>query len=228
MRLVLIIVVIVFSFPTIGQHRSAYGVMLVDELTHYQNMVDSNPEHKMVSLKSIEGLHFDIRYATENNFTLQVIYPVAEAFARKEVANALAQANRVFQQKGYAIKIWDAYRPYDATVLFYELIKDTTFVASPYSGSRHNRGCAIDLTLIEIESGKELKMPTAYDDFSELAYPDSPLKNPIVAKNRKTLITTMQEFGFEVYPSEWWHFDFKGWEKYPIMNLSFENLKTKQ
>ncbi|MBD98625.1 MAG: D-alanyl-D-alanine dipeptidase [Verrucomicrobia bacterium] len=225
MRYIWILIFNTIAATSLGQNKSEYGLMLVDELWHYQHLVDSLPDNKMVDLKQVDGLHFDIRYATANNFTQQVIYPKAEAFARQPVANALENANRAFQKKGYSIKIWDAYRPYAATVLFYELIKDTTFVASPFSGSRHNRGCALDLTLVNNKTGKEVPMPTTYDDFTELAYPSSPLKDPILAKNRTLLIETMQEYGFEVYPTEWWHFDFKGWKDYPILNLTFDELK---
>lgn len=225
MKLIVSIALVFCAHALCAQNKSSYGVEVVDEWTYHLHLVEKNPQQALVDLARIQGLQLDIRYATKENFTGEVIYPEAAAFARLEVAKALELANQAFQEKGYAIKIWDAYRPYDATVLFYELVKDTTYVASPYSGSRHNRGCALDLTLVDLESMKEIPMPTAYDDFTEMAHPDYPMKNPIVAKNRQLLISTMQQFGFEVYPSEWWHFDFKGCENYPILNLPFEVLK---
>ena len=121
--------------------------------------------------------------------------------------------------------IFDAYRPYSATVRFYEIYNDTSYVASPWKGSRHNRGAAVDVSLIDFETGEELQMPTGYDNFSEAAHPDYGNLPENVLKNREILINEMQNHGFRVYPYEWWHFDFIGWEAYDLMDLSFEDLK---
>jgi D-alanyl-D-alanine dipeptidase len=180
---------------------------------------------QLVDLTTINGLYFDIRYATSNNFTEEQIYPYPAAFAREQVARALTRANQFFGEKGIAIKVFDAYRPYSATVKFYEIYEDTTYVASPYTGSRHNRGCAIDITLVDRETGEELPMPTEYDDFTERAHPTFEDLPHYQKSNRDLLITTMQDFGFKVYHSEWWHFDYLGWENYPIMDLTFDELK---
>ena len=106
------------------------------------------------------------------------------------------------------IKIFDAYRPYKATVKFYELYHDTTYVASPYSGSRHNRGCALDMSLVELATGKELPMPTEFDSFKKEAWPTTPVKDPVIRKNRDLIISVMEQHGFRVNASEWWHFVF--------------------
>lgn len=218
-------ILIFASMQLIAQTKSKYGVEVIEKLSAHQELVKENPKMELIDLRSLGGFYFDIRYATGNNFVGEVIYPTADAFARKEAANALQKANVIFGEKGLAIKIFDAYRPYAATVKFYELVKDTTYVASPYCGSRHNRGCAIDLTLVDIESGKALKMPTTYDDFTEKAHPNFMELEEEQLKNRALLIEVMENVGFKVYAYEWWHFDFVAWEEYPLMNLSFEELK---
>jgi len=124
-----------------------------------------------------------------------------------------------------AIKIYDAYRPYKATVKFYEFYRDTTYVASPYRGSRHNRGCAVDITLVDLKTGKELAMPTEFDSFKKEAWPSTPVKDSLVRKNRELLISVMQQHGFKVNASEWWHFDFTGWQQYEVTDIDFEELE---
>ena len=148
------------------------------------------------------------------------------AYARKPVAEALKNVQSDLQKKGLELKIHDGYRPYSATVKFYEIYGDTTFVASPYRGSRHNRGCAIDLTLIDSKTKKELKMPTSYDAFQKEAFSDYPLKDKEAVKNRNLLIISMEKRGFRVYDSEWWHFDFVGWEKFDVLDIDFEELEN--
>lgn len=219
-------ILLIVALEAEAQSKSEFGVTVIDDLTYYQEQVQENALTKMIDLETVKGLQFDIRYATTNNFTKQVIYPEAKAFARKEVAQALEKIALELEKKDLALKIYDAYRPYDATVLFYEIIKDTTYVASPYSGSRHNRGCAVDLTIVDSHSGLEIVMPTDYDDFSEKAHPDHNNVSKNERENRDFLIDIMERNGFKVYPYEWWHFDYEGWEQYPIMNLSFKELKT--
>ena len=197
-------------------------------LVGYQQAVNSNPEKELVDLESfIPGIELDIRYATTNNFTGEVIYNSARAFARKPVAAALKMAQAEFNKQGIGIKVFDAYRPYAATVKFYEVYHDTTYVASPYRGSRHNRGCAIDMTIIDLKTGKELEMPTAYDSFRKEAWPSTPVKDPAIKKNRDLIIQVMEKHGFKVNASEWWHFDFMGWQKFEVMDIAFEELDAR-
>lgn len=217
-----------FGFSIQAQQKSKYGVMLIVNQETYLEQLSEDSSHLLVDLRSIPNLKFDIRYATKNNFTGKVVYSAAEAFARAEVAQALTLVNKELNSYGLNLKVYDAYRPYAATVKFYELFKDTTYVASPYRGSRHNRGCAVDVTLIDRKSGVALKMPTAYDDFTEKAHSNFKDLPSEIIKNRDFLINIMDKYGFDVYDYEWWHFDFRGWEKYPIMNLSFHTLKQIQ
>lgn len=201
-----------------------YGLTPTD-FKQYQEQVKKNPEMELVDLETIiPGVVLDIRYATNNNFTGEVIYNLPKAYARKPVAEALALVQSDLKEQGLELKIYDGYRPYSATVKFYEVYGDTTFVASPYQGSRHNRGCAIDLTLIDSQTKLELNMPTPYDSFQEEAFPDYPLQDQEAVKNRAMLISAMEKRGFRVYDSEWWHFDFIGWEKFDVMDIDFEEL----
>ena len=189
--------------------------------------ISSNPDNRLVDLeKEINGIVLDIRYATSNNFTHLTIYPAPKAFLRKPVAEALLKVQQALKGNGIGLKIYDAYRPYTVTVKFFEVYPDTTFVASPKTGSRHNRGCAVDLTLIDLKSGKELEMPTAFDDFTEKAMHTYMNLSQKALQNRQLLRDVMSKYGFIPYESEWWHYDFKGWKYYPIMDLSFDELRN--
>jgi len=193
----------------------------------YKKSVKANADNELVNLKDfIPGITLDILYATTNNFTDEKIYNLARAYARKPVAEALKRAQLDFNKLGYGIKIFDGYRPYSATVKFYEVMKgDTTYVANPYKGSRHNRGCAIDMSLIDLKTKLELKMPTEYDAPVMESWPTAPVSDPVVRKNRDTIISVMERNGFKVYTTEWWHFDFIGWDKFVVMNIDFEELE---
>ncbi len=225
MKMQLVLFLICTFYASSAQYK--YG-LTPTTYSQYQKDVRENPEMELVDLeKAIPGLALDIRYATTNNFTGEVIYNLAKAYARKPVAEALAKVQSDLKKKGLELKIHDGYRPYSATVKFYEVYGDTTFVASPYQGSRHNRGCAIDLTLIDSKTKQELNMPTPYDSFQEEAFPNYPLKDKEAAGNRAMLIAAMEKRGFKVYDSEWWHFDFVGWEKFDVLDIDFEELINK-
>lgn len=206
-----------------GQHK--YGITPTT-YTDYINKIPSHPQNELINLETyIPGIVLDIRYATENNFMKEKVYTLPRAYARKPVAEALKKTQAELNQQGLGIKVFDGYRPYSATVKFYESYHDTTYVASPYKGSRHNRGCAIDMTLVDLKTGKDLPMPTEYDSFKKEAWPSTPVKDPIIKKNRDLIISVMQKHGFKVNSSEWWHFDFIGWQKFEVMDISFEELE---
>ena len=202
-----------------------YRLDITQTIKAYKEEVRSNPLMRMVNLeKAINGIKMDIRYATKNNFTKEVIYTEPKAFLRKPVAEALKKVQDSLAFYKIGIKIFDAYRPYAATLRFYEVYPDTNFVASPWKGSRHNRGCAVDLTLIELANGKELPMPTPFDDFSPKANPEYKELPDSVLANRKFLFDVMAHFGFKPISTEWWHFDYSGWADYKLMDLSFAEL----
>lgn len=221
---VIVFAILYSSAPSLLAQNS-YGLK-TQSYDEYKASVKANPAKKLIDLeKFIPGIVLDIRYATTNNFTGEKIYNMAKAYARKPVAESLKKVQAELKQQNLGIKIFDAYRPYKATVKFYEVYHDTTYVASPYRGSRHNRGCAIDMTIIDLKTGKELKMPTGYDSFQKEAWPSTPVTDPEVKKNRDLIIHVMQKYGFRVNSSEWWHFDFIGWRKYEVMDIDFEELQ---
>jgi D-alanyl-D-alanine dipeptidase len=209
-----------------AQTKYKYGLSPVT-FTNYKASLSAKPQNELVNLETfIPGIVLDIRYATDNNFMKEKVYTLAKAYARKPVAEALKKAQADFKKLGYSIKVFDGYRPYAATVKFYESYRDTTYVASPYRGSRHNRGCAIDMTIVDLKTGEDVPMPTEYDSFKKEAWPSTPVKDPIIKKNRDLIISVMQKHGFKVNSSEWWHFDFIGWQKFEVMDISFEELES--
>jgi D-alanyl-D-alanine dipeptidase len=227
MKNLVILFAFMLSLSVVGQNK--YG-LTPESYNDYKKSIAINPEKELVDLeKFIPGIVLDIRYATATNFTKKKVYGLAKAYARRPVAEALKQAQEEFNKMGLGIKIYDSYRPYSATVKFYELMKgDTTYVASPYHGSRHNRGCAVDMTIVNLKTGKELDMPTPYDAMQKESWPSTPLSDPRISKNRNILISTMEKNGFNVYVTEWWHFDFTGWEKFDVMDIDFEQLESKK
>jgi zinc D-Ala-D-Ala dipeptidase len=223
MTRLLFIVVLLFSIRASAQNKYGLKAMAYAE---YKASVKSDPTKELVDLeKFVPGLVMDIRYATTNNFTNEKIYNMAKAYARRPVAEALKKIQEELKPQGLGIKMFDAYRPYKATIKFYEVYRDTTYVASPYRGSRHNRGCALDLTIIDLKTGEELKMPTGYDSFKKEAWPRTPVSDPLIRQNRQLLIAVMEKHGFRVNGSEWWHYDFQGWRNFEVMDIDFEELE---
>ncbi len=199
---------------------------IIRDTSEYKLQVEKNGLNKMVEITDVvPGIKLDIRYATNNNFTGEVIYESPHAFVRQPVALALKIVHQSLNKHGLGLVIFDAYRPYSATVKFYEVYKDTNYVALPWKGSRHNRGAAVDVSLIDLQTGEDIQMPTGFDNFSDAAHPDFANLPENVIKNREILITEMQKHGFRVYPYEWWHFDFIGWEAFDLMDISFSELK---
>lgn len=191
----------------------------------YTRQIKTQPEKKLVELtKVIPGIKLDIKYATTDNFMHRAMYKQARAFARAPVAEALKLVQADLQLQGLGIKIYDAYRPYAVTVDFYNLVKDTNFVAYPKYGSKHNRGCAIDLTIIDLKTGKELEMPTPFDSFKPEAYSNYANLSPVQIQNRALLKTVMEAHGFAQLSSEWWHFDFNGYKAYELLDVPFGKL----
>jgi D-alanyl-D-alanine dipeptidase len=203
-----------------------YGLKTINTLEEYRKLVSGDPQQEIVNLKDfIPGITLDVRYATANNLMHRPMYRTSAAFLRLPAAQALLAIEQQLRPMGYGLKVYDGYRPYKVTVAFYEAYRDTTFVASPYTGSRHNRGCAVDLTLIDLKTGKELFMPTPYDAFTKQASATwTEGLSEEALKNRKLLQDVMLQHGFVIYPSEWWHFDFAGWQNYPVTDISFEDL----
>ena len=171
-------------------------------------------------------IHLDIRYATNDNFMKAVFYSEPRAFMQRPAAQALVLAHRWLQQFGYGLLIHDAYRPWYVTKMFWDATPahQRDFVADPLKGSRHNRGSAVDVTLYDLATGKPAEMVSTYDEFSVRAYPDYPGGTSLQRWSRELLRRALQLHGFEVYVFEWWHFDYKDWKDYPILNLRFDQI----
>ncbi len=195
-------------------------------LQKYEAQIKAQPDTRLVEIKKyIPDVVLDIRYATTNNFMHRRMYPQAQAFARLPVVMALKDVQADLKTKGLGIKIYDAYRPYTITVKFYEQTPDTDFVASPRLGSKHNRGCAIDMSLIDLKTGKELDMPTGFDSFSKKAAANYTELPPQEIANRELLKSVMAAHGFRVIATEWWHYDFNGWAQFPLLDIPFSEIQ---
>jgi D-alanyl-D-alanine dipeptidase len=171
-------------------------------------------------------IKLEIGYATANNLFGTVFYSEARAFMQRPAAEALVRVNHKLRQMGYGLLVQDAYRPWYVTKVFWDATPENKklFVADPSKGSRHNRGCAVDLTLYDLKTGEPVEMVSTYDETTDRAYPDYPGGTSLQRWHRNLLRTAMESEGFTVYEAEWWHFDYKDWQKYPIGNLSFDRI----
>jgi zinc D-Ala-D-Ala dipeptidase len=168
----------------------------------------------------------DVRYATANNFTGRVLYPEARAFLVGAAAEALLRAHKAAQAEGFGLTIFDAYRPWHITKKLWEATPKAkrNYVANPMQGSRHNRGCAVDLSLHDLRTGALVEMPSGFDDFSRRAHRDFMDAPPDAIANRERLARYMKAQGFRGMSNEWWHFDFVGWENFPVLDTAFDDI----
>ncbi|PLS17196.1 peptidase M15 [Bacillus sp. M6-12] len=187
----------------------------------------SKEKSNLVDIRKLDKtIVIDLRYATNNNFAKKQIYPLAIPLLRKETAQKLVMANRELSKKGYRIKIWDAYRPFSAQQVLWNAAAPSQkrFVANPLKGSNHNRGASVDITLAD-KNGKELKMPTGFDNFTAAAAPAYKKMDPTARKNLNILAAAMKKQGFTTISNEWWHFDDSNRKKYPILNVPLDQFK---
>lgn len=197
-----------------------HGLPVVGDARLYRAIVERDPGQVLVPIQQVApGVTLDIRYATAANFMNEPLYSRAVALLRCGPALALAAVQKDLAPRGLGLKVFDGYRPYSVTERMWERWRNPDFVADPARGSRHNRGAAVDVTLVELPSGRELPMPTPYDDFTPAASSSWPDVSDEVRGNRESLRQAMESRGFVVLPSEWWHFDFAGWEKYDLLDL---------
>ena len=214
----------------LAQEKHTIELKPIKDKISFYNMVERDSLQAMIELKSlIPAVQYELRYASKNNFTGQRLYPknTHTTYLRRKPAMALAKVAEELKEKGLGIKIWDAYRPYRTTVRFWELIHDERFVANPSKGSGHNRGTSVDLTLVDLKSGKELEMPTPFDDFSPAAFHGALNIDDFRIKNRALLKSTMEKYGFVPLETEWWHYSWQGASAYDVLDLSFKVLGSK-
>ena len=206
---------------------SKYGVSTLSKLTEYQLSVHNDSAKRMVELQTLmPGIVYDLRYATINNFMHRQMYVPAtrHTFLRLPAARALAAVQKELNAQGYGLKIFDAYRPYSVTISFWELVKDERYVANPKNGSGHNRGLAVDLTIIDMKSRSELYMGTAFDNFTDSAHHSFTALSPAVLANRKLLKETMEKYGFKKLDTEWWHYFWSNDRNYEVLDIPFKEF----
>ncbi len=183
----------------------------------------------MIELINLDNsIKLDIRYARDDNFVGRAVYDDGRAFLQKVAAEAVILAHQNLKPHGFGLVIFDGYRPWSVTKLFWETVRDDQkkFVADPKTGSKHNRGCAVDITMYHLDSGNYAAMPSEFDEFNEKAAPDYSGGTALETANRDLLRGTMESEGFTVNPKEWWHFDHKDWQDYEIYDVSFAELDS--
>jgi D-alanyl-D-alanine dipeptidase len=197
------------------------------KIDDYKKDIKNDSNYAMIELKTIiPDLVYDLRYATTNNFTGKRIYPadLNTTFLRRAPAFALRSVYQELLEEGLKLKIFDAYRPYEATCRFWKLIKDERYVANPSKGSGHNRGLAIDLTLIDALTEKEIDMGTDFDHFSDTAHHSFTILPKEILLNREKLKAIMEKNGFKALETEWWHYFWPNDKNYIIMDIPFKKL----
>lgn len=204
----------------------AQNIKVVKKTKIYRQQVAADPHHELVSLpKIIPHVQSDLRYATPGNFTGKALYPPsAQPWLRSAPAAALKEVQLKLQQHGYGVKIFDAYRPYAATVMMWNLVRDERYVANPAKGSGHNRGLAVDLTLFSLQTGKELDMGTGFDHFTDTAHHNFKHLPEQVLQNRVLLRKTMEAAGFRALETEWWHYSWPNDRNYSVLDIPFKKL----
>ncbi len=181
-------------------------------------------------IKLDKTIKLDIRYARADNFVGRAVYTEARAFLQKPAAEAVVRVHRKLKKLGLGLMIFDGYRPWTITKLFWEVTPEDKrkFVANPKTGSRHNRGCAVDLSIYDLKTKKLLDMPSDFDEFTERASPDYKGASEIQTKNRDLLRKMMEAEGFIVNRNEWWHFDYKDWQDYAIYDIAFSTVSKEK
>lgn len=207
-----------------GIPENENGLQVVEDEDVYLRTVAEDLSKELVDLeREIPGVRLDIRYATTDNFMRERLYPVAKAYLRAPAAVALAGAQKEFKALGLELKVFDGYRPYEVTEKIWEPYRNPDFVADPAEGSRHNRGCAVDLTLVD-EIGEDLSMPTGYDDFTKKTSHNYQNLPEVEIRNRDLLRAAMESHGFQALPTEWWHYDYVGWERFELLDLPLNGI----
>lgn len=189
-----------------------------------RSMQDDAAKRLVALKKLIPGLHIDMRYATSNNFTKEVLYRHPVAYLRTAPADALKQAEAELNKKGLAIKLYDAFRPFNVTCRIWRLVPDKRYAANPMKGSNHNRALAVDLTIIDLKTGKELDMGTPFDSFTDTAHHSFIHLPAHVIANRKLLKGVMRKYGFGMVPDEWWHYQWPNNKDFEVIDLDFDDL----
>ena len=219
----LAVLFVIFIFLTTGMTRKAWG-----ETKAGASAYPSGKAADLVDIKEVNPrVVVDMKYASEDNFTKRKLYDSNTCFLRKPTAVKLDAVQKELEKMNLGLKVWDCYRPLAVQWIFWKILPDERYVANPETGSRHNRASAVDLTLVD-SRGKELQMPTGFDDFSSRAdhhYRDLPAE---AIRNRELLKSLMEKAGFISLPEEWWHYDDENWMQFDLMDIPFRDLSNHQ
>ena len=211
----------VYSQSTLNK----YGLAIYDSTSSLMSHIKADSNKRFVDLKDyIPDIYLDIKYASTQNVFYEQLYPKAYALLRFPAADALKKVQLELKSKGLGLKIYDAYRPYSVTCSMFNILPDTIYMGLPWTGSKHNRGISLDLTLIDLHSNREIKMPTPFDALVYASNPSFNLLPEEIIRNRDFLINTMTKHGFKVDPVEWWHFNFLSDTIFELLDIPHEEI----
>ncbi len=218
---------LIISFQQSFSQVNPHGLTIIETVADYKKSLAADSSKRMVDLKkAVPGIVLDLKYSSRYNFMKQKLYPrIKTSYLRQNAAWALAQVQKELNIQNLGLKIWDAYRPYSVTVKMWEPVKDERYAANPKFGSGHNRGAAVDLTLFDLQTGKELDMGTGFDNFSDTAHHSFKDLPENVLKNRSVLRSLMEKYGFKALETEYWHYYLPNSKDYELMDLSFKALR---
>ncbi len=205
-------------------------VSVISTLNDYKTSVKIDTLKRMVAIsKYITPLFTEWKYATTDNFTNKILYRHPIAYARLKVVLALQKVQKQLASLGLSLTFFDAYRPWSVTKKMWEIVHDERYAANPAKGSNHNRGAAVDVSLVKIANGEPLPMPTEFDDFTEKAHHDFSDLSKEILENRRILKAVMEQNGFIALPTEWWHYSFpNAAQQFEVLNLNFKKLSKLQ
>ena len=216
----------VLSAPAQDTLLNKYGLWVIKSVDTYKKTIAADPQKIMVALSvEMPEAIIDLKYAGTDNFMHTKLYPaITTTYLRLAASDALFSVVAELRAKHMTIKIWDAYRPYSVTEKMWEPVKDDRYAADPKFGSGHNRGIAVDLTIVDLNTGKELEMGTGFDNFTDTAHQDFKYLSPAILQNRNLLRSLMEKHGFKALETEWWHYYLPDIKKYELLDLSFDEL----
>lgn len=222
----LFLLMIFFTKGQDNKKLNQYGLYVVTQKSHYKASA-RKPGYRMVDIKKIiPTLIIDLRYAGKNNFMHAPLYPpIRTAYLREKATRQLDSVQQVLKKNGLGIKIFDAYRPYSVTAKMWLLVHDDRYAADPKKGSGHNRGAAVDLTLVDLKTKEEIAMGTGFDNFSDTAHHNFKQLPEFVLQNRLLLKSVMEQFGFKALDTEWWHYSLPNAREYDLLDIPFKDLK---
>lgn len=206
-----------------------YGLWVIKDVKLLQKTIRKNPDKQMTDIKAqVPGIVLDLRYAADKNFMHRQLYPViTTTYLRKAAADSLKVIQQELKKSGLGLKIFDAYRPYSVTEKMWETVPDDRYAADPKKGSGHNRGVAVDLTIISLKTNEELDMGTGFDNFSDTAHHAFTNLPEAVLQNRLLLKNSMEQHGFKALETEWWHYYLPNAKDYELLDIPFNELSKK-